>query len=226
MPQLGRLEQWDDARGFGFVRPLASQAGADAPRAFVHVKAIERAGRRPAEGDLVRYEIERDAQGRLNAVGVAFVNASAMRELARSRVDAKSAARDRREAGRRAALLRRLATAAAVAVFVGGWLLGAWPGVVPLFYAALATVSFLAYRHDKVAAEHGRWRTPESTLHAIDLAGGWPGGLLAQQVLRHKSSKRSFQAVFWITVLLNCAAFAWLLREGVVARLSQASPWA
>ena len=45
MPQLGRIEQWNDDKGYGFVRPLESQAGADAPRAFVHVKAIERAAK-------------------------------------------------------------------------------------------------------------------------------------------------------------------------------------
>jgi uncharacterized membrane protein YsdA (DUF1294 family) len=48
-------------------------------------------------------------------------------------------------------------------------------------------------------------------LHLIALAGGWPGALLAQKVLRHKSSKQSFQVVFWVTVLLNCAALSWLL---------------
>ena len=81
MALIGRIEQWDDARGFGFVRPLESQPGS--ARAFVHVRAIARAGRRPADGDLVRYETERDAQGRLNAIGVSFVAAQAMRRQAR-----------------------------------------------------------------------------------------------------------------------------------------------
>ena len=62
MSLIGRIEQWNDARGYGFVRPLASQSDAQA-RAFVHVRAIERAGRRPADGDLVRYATARDAHG-------------------------------------------------------------------------------------------------------------------------------------------------------------------
>ena len=45
------------------------------------------------------------------------------------------------------------------------------------------------------------------TIHFFSLAGGWPGALLAQQLLRHKTSKPSFVGVFWITVALNVAAF-------------------
>jgi len=220
---LGRIEQWNDDKGYGFVRPLESQAGADAPRAFVHVKAIERAGRRPAEGDLVRYDVQRDAKGRLNAVGVAFVNAAAMRAKAQARVDAKAAARERgRSPGRRVAGLRRgLAAGAMVALAGGGWL-GFWPVLVPLAYAAMSLVSFLAYRDDKVRAERGLRRTPEKMLHTLDFLGGWPGGLLAQQAFRHKSSKGAFQFVFWITVLLNCAALAWLAHAGTLEALQQA----
>ena len=42
------------------------------------------------------------------------------------------------------------------------------------------------------------------------LLGGWPGALIAQQTLRHKSRKASFRAVFWLTVLVNCGLFIWL----------------
>lgn len=42
------------------------------------------------------------------------------------------------------------------------------------------------------------------------LAGGWPGALLAQQWLRHKSSKTSFQLQFWLMVLINVVAVLWL----------------
>jgi hypothetical protein len=40
--------------------------------------------------------------------------------------------------------------------------------------------------------------------------GGWPGALVAQETLRHKSKKASFRIVFWATVLINCAGLAWL----------------
>ena len=78
---------------------------------------------------------------------------------------------------------------------------------VAMAYAGVSTVAFVAYAIDKSAAIQGRRRTPESTLHLLGLACGWPGALLAQQVLRHKTSKPTFVAVFWATVLANMGAF-------------------
>jgi len=77
-------------------------------------------------------------------------------------------------------------------------------------YLLLSMVTFIAYAIDKSAAQSGSWRTSEGTLHVLALLGGWPGAMLAQQTLRHKSRKASFRGTFWFTVLLNCAGFAWL----------------
>ncbi len=83
------------------------------------------------------------------------------------------------------------------------------PGVAAL-YIGLSIVTFHAYAIDKRAAKQERRRTPESTLHLLGLAGGWPGALLAQQLMRHKTAKSSFVAMFWLTVALNMAGFiAW-----------------
>ncbi len=73
-------------------------------------------------------------------------------------------------------------------------------------YAVASVASFVAYARDKSAARQGRRRTPERTLLLLGLAGGWPGGLAAQQLLRHKSSKTSFLIKYWLTVGLNLAA--------------------
>jgi uncharacterized membrane protein YsdA (DUF1294 family) len=89
------------------------------------------------------------------------------------------------------------------------WRLSTWAAVA---YGALSLVCFILYAIDKSAAVNGRWRTPESTLHLLALAGGWPGAILAQQWLRHKSSKLAFRIVFWCTVALNMGAFMWLAR--------------
>ena len=88
---------------------------------------------------------------------------------------------------------------------------GKLPLTVLGLYLAASAVAFLAYALDKSAARNGRWRTQESTLHLFGLVGGWPGALFAQRLLRHKSSKPSFQIVFWATVALNCGALGWLL---------------
>ena len=74
-------------------------------------------------------------------------------------------------------------------------------------YGVASGITFVAYAMDKSAATQGAWRTPESTLHFLALAGGWPGALLAQQFLRHKSAKAEFRATFWATVILNVAVF-------------------
>lgn len=71
----------------------------------------------------------------------------------------------------------------------------------------------MAYAIDKSAARHGNWRTPEATLLLLGLAGGWPGALLAQQWLRHKTSKTSFQWKFHLTVVLNLGLFLVLARQ-------------
>lgn len=78
-------------------------------------------------------------------------------------------------------------------------------------YAVMSLATFVAYAVDKSAARAGRRRTPERTLLLLGLAGGWPGALLAQHWLRHKSSKAAFLRVFWITVASNTAVLALLL---------------
>jgi uncharacterized membrane protein YsdA (DUF1294 family) len=80
----------------------------------------------------------------------------------------------------------------------------------------------LLYAFDKSAAANNRWRTPENTLHFVGFLGGWPGALVAQDVFRHKSRKAEFQYVFWLTVVLNCGALAWLLVSGKAAAIDQA----
>ena len=84
------------------------------------------------------------------------------------------------------------------------------PGWIAAVYAGMSLLTFMAYAMDKSAARARRWRTSETTLHLLALVGGWPGALLAQQWLRHKSAKRAFRAVFWATVLVNVAGLVLL----------------
>ncbi len=78
-------------------------------------------------------------------------------------------------------------------------------------YGISSLIAFLVYWFDKRAAQANRRRVPEKTLHVCGLLAGWPGALLAQQVLRHKNCKKSFQVVFWLTVVINVAALAFLI---------------
>ena len=88
-------------------------------------------------------------------------------------------------------------------------LAGDLPMALPLTYFAASLTAFVLYRADKTAAANDRHRTPEDTLLVIALIGGWPGALVAQAPLRHQSRKASFQAMFWATVVLNCAVLGW-----------------
>lgn len=48
-------------------------------------------------------------------------------------------------------------------------------------------------------------------MHLYEVLGGWPGGLLAQRLIRHKNRKLSYQLVFWLIVLLHAALAGLLL---------------
>jgi uncharacterized membrane protein YsdA (DUF1294 family) len=98
---------------------------------------------------------------------------------------------------------------------VGSLLLGlqgeSWVPMVA--YGSVSLVAFLLYWSDKRKARADAWRTPENVLHAVELAGGWPGALLAQQVFRHKTRKVSFcctrgsgsTSCFWVGICWRCS---------------------
>jgi uncharacterized membrane protein YsdA (DUF1294 family)/cold shock CspA family protein len=188
MRHQGRIHDWNDDKGFGFVTP---NGGGD--RAFVHIKAFAGRARRPANGDIVTYATTRDAKGRLQAADIRFANAATSTDT-----HAKPG------------ILAPAFALLAFAGIVGAGLVGKLPILVAGAYAVMSAVAFVAYGMDKAAANAGRWRTPESTLHLFGLACGWPGALLAQRLFRHKSRKREFQVVFWVTVAINLVALAWL----------------
>ena len=80
-----------------------------------------------------------------------------------------------------------------------------------VWYLVIGVVTFFVYAKDKRAAINGNWRVPEKTLHIFSVAGGWLGALIAQGKLRHKTQKQPFRAIYWLTVVINVAAFLWTL---------------
>ena len=78
-----------------------------------------------------------------------------------------------------------------------------------LLYVGASALSFALYAVDKAAAIDKRDRISESMLLSLGLVGGWPGAIVAQQVLRHKTSKLTFRIRFWLSVAANVALFAW-----------------
>ena len=96
-----------------------------------------------------------------------------------------------------------------VGLFCSYWF-GYTPAIIGLVYFLTSIVSYWLYAKDKKAAKRGDWRISEKTLHFSSLLGGWPGSILAQQNLRHKTKKVSFRIVFLITVLLNIGLIVYL----------------
>lgn len=115
-------------------------------------------------------------------------------------------ARSRRAAGRGSYL--------AIAVFAVLYLVGAvyWPRPlwVAVLYLVTSLMCFALYGVDKRRARFGGWRVSERMLLFWGFIGGWPGAIVAQQVLRHKTQKRSFREAFWTTVVFNVVFFALL----------------
>ena len=74
----GRIESWNDQRGFGFV--VQNSIGT---KAFVHISALADRRRRPVVGALVTYEVAKDDRGRPKAVNVRYVESKVHRERSR-----------------------------------------------------------------------------------------------------------------------------------------------
>lgn len=116
-----------------------------------------------------------------------------------------------------------LSVAAVLAFPLLWWLvtLGRFPLLLFCGAVAMSSVTFIMYGLDKWAAKRDAQRTPENTLQFCALVGGWPGALLAQQIFRHKSSKRSYQVVFWSMVMINCGVLGFLLSPRGTALIRQ-----
>lgn len=187
----GTLKTWNDERGFGFIEP--AQGGQEI---FVHIKAFPSGTGRPSVGQALTFEVELGPNGKKRAHSI---------ELGRARSRAPKPRRG--DAPAHWTLPRRLVLPVFGAICFYAATRWAVQPFVWILYGVASLLAFGAYAVDKSAAVRGQWRISESTLHLFGLVGGWPGALLAQQWLRHKSSKPSFVATFWVTVGLNTGAF-------------------
>lgn len=187
----GVIKSWNDERGFGFIEPALG--GDDI---FFHISAFSRRAGRPQISQRVLFEVERAPKGKLRARNV---------ELNRvERPIPKTIARNSQAQHGTGTLVF---IPVFIIVYLVAFFLWEPPMWFALTYVIASAVTYLVYARDKSCAQRGEWRIPEGTLHLLSLAGGWPGALLAQQLLRHKSMKTAFRLVFWTTVVVNVAAF-------------------
>jgi uncharacterized membrane protein YsdA (DUF1294 family)/cold shock CspA family protein len=193
----GKIASWNDSKGYGFITPLDG-----GKQLFIHVSALGNRNRRPEINDVVTYSITKDKQGRPCAANATLAGDKIVRKAPRK--------------NNKVVMVLALLFLSGVGVSVAK---GVLPVNLLIGYLVLSLLTFIAYAIDKSAAKRGAWRTSESGLLMLGLAGGWPGGLFAQELLRHKSKKTSFRAAFWGTVFVNCGVLVWLHTEGGRAAL-------
>ena len=71
----------------------------------------------------------------------------------------------------------------------------------------MGLVTFIVYSVDKGRAKRGAWRIPEATLLLLSALGGCVGGILAMQLVRHKTK----HWYFWAVNIIACVVYAALL---------------
>ncbi len=191
MRTKGKLTSWNDGKAYGFISPMSGKK-----QVFIHINAFSNRSRRPKVGQIVTYDISTDKQGRPCAVKATLAGG----RLRQNKRESKG--------------ILSIGVAVVFLVIVAVSVLeDKLPPIIFEVYVGLSILTYFVYAIDKSAAKKGAWRTQESTLHLFAFAGGWPGALIAQQKLRHKSKKKGFRFVFWTTVLLNCGIFIWLFSE-------------
>lgn len=220
MVKRGTVMRWDAERAFGFIRSNepGGRAGADV---FFHLRDYQGSSA-PQKGQQVDYEeILVGGKGpRAMAVRAAGSAATPSRFPSKRSSRSKSPNSRSRSApaaeGAGLAMLLMLSWACLLAWSVWTQHLPLW---LLLVLAGLNLLTYWTYAADKKAARTGRRRVPEKQLHTLALLGGWPAAWLAQQTMRHKSSKTAFRAVYWASMLLNCAVLlAYVVRAGAFGR--------
>ena len=184
----GRLVNWNDERGFGFITPL--EGGSDV---FVHASAFVKEGRHIEIGHEYEFDIEIGKDGRPKAKRIVTVVESKTRPSLLSAVLHRGP--------------RFLVIPAFLFIVVAIATVKSVPASWLIVYGVASVACFAGYGLDKRAAHRKEWRVSETILLMVGLVGGWPGAIIGQEVFRHKTQKVAFRTLFWMSVAINMAAF-------------------
>jgi uncharacterized membrane protein YsdA (DUF1294 family)/cold shock CspA family protein len=188
MRTTGKITSWKGNKGYGFITPSTG-----AKQVFVHISSFRDRKAPPRVNQLVEFSLSTDKQGRPCAVSVTRAGEELPGDIKRND-----------------SVLMILVAVIFLVIVALVTFMTAMPVYVLFVYLVASILTFIVYAVDKSSAQRGTWRTPESILHGMALIGGWPGAMIAQQTLRHKSAKAEFRFVFWLSVVLNVGVFIWL----------------
>ena len=202
----GTIANWNDARGFGFAQPASG-----GPQIFVHIRAFPRGVETPKVGDALTFEVEQTPEGKTRA-RFALPDAAVGATTLPPRYGTTATS-----------ILSYLPIVAFAVLYFVVQILWHPPLWIISLYVGASLLAFIVYLADKSAAAAGGWRVSESALLLLGLAGGWPGALVAQHVLHHKTRKRSFQASFLGSIVVNVLAFVILTSPALAALVKTAT---
>lgn len=200
MRDQGRLVEWFDDKGYGFIQPNDEAKG----RVFLHIKDFAQKGPRPILGCALEYNVQVDADGRYKAKQVSYLKASQTQKSGRSTPQDQSKSAQKLQP-------MQILSIAYIIVLAGLTVFGLLNGMVLLLISMMNVMSYWFYAQDKEAAQQGNRRVPENTLHILSFLGGWPAAWLAQQRLRHKTQKQPFRKIYFCTIFLNILLILWLI---------------
>ena len=199
MRDQGRLVEWFDDKGYGFIQPNDTSKD----RVFLHIKDFARQGPRPIVGCALEYTVLLDGEGRFRAQQVMYLKASQTQKILPKPKNVNV-----QQQKLKPMQIACVGYILALAVFT---LLGLLSGMVLLFISIINALTYWLYAQDKEAALLGNRRVPEQTLHVLSFLGGWPTAWLAQEKMRHKTQKQPFRKIYFCTIALNILLILWLI---------------
>lgn len=191
MRDQGRLVEWFDDKGYGFIQPTDS----DKDRVFLHIKDFARPGPRPIVGCALEYVPLIDGKGRIRAQQVTYLKAAQVKKST-AKVTQKPHAKQHP---------LNLLSIIYIVLLAGLVIFGLLPSLFLLIISLINVLSYWLYVQDKQAAQADERRVAENTLHLVAFLGGWPAAHLAQQKLRHKTQKQPFRHIYFAMIGLNIA---------------------
>lgn len=202
MRDQGRLVEWFDEKGYGFIQP--NDLTKD--RVFLHIKDFSKPGPRPIIGCALEYTVTVDHRSRYRALNVIYLKANKIQKKYHKYQESKVTS----HAPSRLKSMQILCVIYIILIVILV-LVGLLKGSILLLLILINVITYWCYAQDKEAAQLGNRRIPEQSLHILSFLGGWPAAYLAQQKLRHKTQKQTFKKVYLCTIAFNILLIVWLI---------------